>query len=50
MAAREDGQEPAPLELSYRVLPSGETVVDLGGELDIVSAEAAVSYVRERAR
>lgn len=38
--------EPAPLDLRYRVGPSGEVVVDLGGELDIVSAETAVSYVR----
>ncbi len=47
MAARDDVQEPVPLELSYRLRPSGEVVVDLGGELDIVSAEAAVSYVRD---
>ena len=47
MAAGDDVQEPAPLDLSYRVGPSGEVVVDLGGELDIVSAEAAVSYVND---
>ena len=47
MAARDDAQEPAPLELSYRIGPGGEVVVDLGGELDIVSAESAVSYVRD---
>jgi anti-anti-sigma factor len=47
VAAPDDVQEPAPLELSYRLRPSGEVVVDLGGELDIVSAEAAVSYVRD---
>jgi len=47
VAAGEDVREPAPLELSYRVWSGGEVVVDLGGELDIVSAEAAVSYVRD---
>jgi anti-anti-sigma factor len=47
VAARDDTQEPAPLELSYQVWPSGEIVVNLGGELDIVSAETAVSYVRD---
>ena len=47
MAAREDAQAPVPLELSCRVGPGGEVVVDLGGELDIVSAEAAVSYVSD---
>jgi anti-anti-sigma factor len=47
VAARDGTQEPAPLERSYRVGPGGEIVVDLGGELDIVSAEAAVSYVRD---
>ena len=44
--AQDDVREPAPLDLRYRVGPSGEIVVDLGGELDIVSAETAVSYVR----
>ena len=43
--AQDDVREPAPLDLRYRVGPSGEVVVDLGGELDIVSAETAVSYV-----
>ena len=47
MAEGGDAQEPAPLELSYRACAGGEVVVALGGELDIVSAEAAVSYVRE---
>ena len=47
MAAQDDPQETAPLELSHRICPTGEAVVDLGGELDIVSAEVAVSYVRD---
>jgi anti-sigma B factor antagonist len=47
VTVRDDAQEPAPLELSYQVRSSGEVVVYLGGELDIVSAEEAVSYVRD---
>ena len=47
MAARDDTQKPAPLDLSYVVCATGDVVIDLGGELDIVSAEAAVSYVRD---
>jgi anti-sigma B factor antagonist len=47
VTAGDDAQEPAPLDLSYQVRSSGEVVVHLGGELDIVSAEAAVSYVRD---
>ena len=40
-------QGTTPLELSHRICPTGEAVVDLDGELDIVSAEAAVSYVKD---
>jgi anti-sigma B factor antagonist len=47
VAAPRDLQETALVELTYRVRPTGEAVVDLGGELDIVSAEVAVSYVRD---
>ena len=35
------------LELSHRISLAGEAIVDLGGELDIASAEVAVSYVRD---
>ena len=35
------------LELSHWVSQAGEAVVQLGGELDIVSAEAAVTYVMD---
>jgi anti-anti-sigma factor len=38
---------PAPLELSHRISHAGEAVVQLGGELDITSAEVAVSYVTD---
>ena len=47
VAAGHHAREPAPLDLSCRVGACGDVVVDLGGELDIVSAEAAVSYVRD---
>jgi anti-sigma B factor antagonist len=36
----------APLKLSHRICPAGEAIVDLDGELDIASAEAAASYVK----
>lgn len=39
VAAEDDVQEPAPLELSHRVRACGEVVVDLGGELDIVGLD-----------
>ncbi len=38
---------PAALELSHRISPAGEAVVDIGGELDIATAELAVRYVRQ---
>jgi anti-anti-sigma factor len=47
VAAPEDPQETAPLELSHRICPTGEAVVALDGELDILSAELAVDYVRD---
>jgi anti-sigma B factor antagonist len=47
VAAQDNPQGTAPLELSYRICPTGGAAVDLGGELDIVSAEVAVSYVRD---
>jgi len=47
VAAQHDPESAAPIELSHRTCPTGETVVDLGGELDILSAEVAVSYLRD---
>jgi anti-sigma B factor antagonist len=47
VAAQDDPLGAVPLELSHRICPAGETVVNLGGELDIASAEMAVSYVRD---
>lgn len=37
----------APLELSHRILPTGEAVAVIGGELDIATADMAVRYVRK---
>jgi anti-sigma B factor antagonist len=45
--AQHDPDSAAPMELSHRTCPTGETVVGFGGELDILSAEVAVSYVRD---
>ena len=47
VAARHDPETAAPMELSHRTCPTGETVVTFGGDLDILSAEVAVSYVRD---
>lgn len=34
------------LELGHRILPTGEAVADIGGELDIATAEMAVRHVK----
>jgi anti-anti-sigma factor len=47
VAVPADPQETALVDLTHRIRPTGEAVVDLGGELDIVSADVAVSYVRD---
>ena len=47
VAAQDHPPGTAPLELSHWICPTGGAVVDLGGELDIASAEVAVSYVRD---
>jgi anti-sigma B factor antagonist len=36
-----------PLELSHRILPTGEAVAYIGGELDVATAEMAVGYIRK---
>ena len=36
-----------PLELSHRILDTGEAVVEIGGELDVATADEAFGYVRE---
>lgn len=40
-------RKPAQLELSHRTLPTGEEAAHLEGELDIVTADAALAYVQE---
>jgi anti-anti-sigma factor len=36
-----------PLQLSHRVLPIGEAVVEIGGELDMDTADEAFKYVQK---
>ncbi len=43
--AQDDRQKGPPIKLSQRILPAGEAVADIGGELDIATAEMAVKYV-----
>jgi anti-anti-sigma factor len=45
--ARDDLLGGAPLELGHRILPTGEAVADIGGELDIATAEMAVRYIKQ---
>jgi anti-sigma B factor antagonist len=45
MAAQADLRRSEQLGLSHWISQAGEAVVRLGGDLDIVSAEAAVAYV-----
>src|SRR5262249_19837973 len=40
-----DARAGEQVELSHRVLPTGEAVVGIGGELDYATAEMAVRYV-----
>ena len=46
-AAHGDQCRTVPLELSHRVSLAGDAIVDLIGELDIATAEVAVSYVSD---
>jgi anti-sigma B factor antagonist len=47
MAAHDDLHRTAPLRLSHRICTTGEVVVGLDGELDISTADVAVSYVSD---
>ncbi|MGD0702893.1 MAG: STAS domain-containing protein [Trebonia sp.] len=38
---------PTPLKLSHRVLPTGEAAVEIGGELDMDTADKAFRYVKK---
>ena len=44
--APDDLQVAAALRLSHRILPTGEAIADISGELDIATADVAVRYVR----
>ena len=43
-AAQDEQRRAASLALSHRVVPTGDVIVDIGGELDIATTEMAVSY------
>jgi len=47
MAVQGDLERTTPLALSHRIRPTGEAVVKLTGDLDIATAELAVSYVTD---
>jgi anti-anti-sigma factor len=47
VVARDELERTAPMKLNHRICPSGEAVVDLGGDLDVLSAEVAVTYVTD---
>jgi anti-sigma B factor antagonist len=47
VAARYELEQTAPMKLGHRVCPTGEAVVDLGGDLDLLSADVAVNYVTD---
>jgi hypothetical protein len=47
VAARDELERTAPMKLDHRICPAGEAIVDLGGDLDILSADVAVNYVTE---
>jgi anti-anti-sigma factor len=38
---------PTPLELSHRILQTGEVAVEIGGELDLDTADQAFRYVQQ---
>ena len=38
---------PTPLELSHRILPTGEAAVEIAGELDMDTADQAFRYVQK---
>ena len=46
-AAQDDRRQAASLALSHRVVPTGEVIADIRGELDIATTEMAVSYVTD---
>ena len=47
VAAQDAPERTGPLELSHRICPAGEAVVELRGELDVATADVAVGYVKD---
>lgn len=48
MTATQDNLRSAePLNLSYRISATGTVIVAIGGELDIATADLAVTYVKQ---
>jgi len=47
MAVQDGLERTTPLALSHRIRPTGDAVVELTGDLDIATAELAVSYVTD---
>jgi anti-anti-sigma factor len=47
MAAQGGLERTTPLAMTHRIRPTGEAVVELTGDLDIATAELAVSYVTD---
>src|SRR6266480_880856 len=47
VAARDELDRTASMKLDHRICPTGEAVVDLGGDLDFLSADVAVNYVTD---
>jgi anti-sigma B factor antagonist len=45
--AQDELQKAALVKLNHQILPTGEAIADIGGELDIATAETAVKYVRQ---
>jgi anti-sigma B factor antagonist len=45
--AQGDRQKAVPINLSHRILPTGEAVASIEGELDFATADMAVQYIRQ---
>ena len=43
----EESGPPMTIRLSHRALPTGEAAVEIGGELDVGTADTAFRYVKE---
>jgi anti-sigma B factor antagonist len=47
MRVGQDKDPQSPLELRHRVLDTGEAAVEIAGELDLATADAAFEYVKK---